>query len=131
MRRPAGIVALGLALAGTGCGVDDDRDQVRASASQFYAALERHDGATACDHLSPPAAEALEKVEDRRCDRAILGLDLGQGPVRDVAVYETDAVVTLPGGERAYLDRRAGGWKVSAAGCRLLPAGPADCELED
>lgn len=120
-----------VAVAAAGCGVADDRDRVRDSASEFYAALAARDGAAACDRLTPPASDALEQIGRRRCERAILDLDLGAGPVREVAVFETEAVVALPGGERAYLDRRAGGWKVTAAGCKLLPAGPADCELEE
>src|SRR5687768_9680852 len=130
MRSPAAIVAAA-ALSCAGCGVADDRDQARDSAAQFYAALAQRDGATACDHLSPATSDALERQEKQACARAIVDQEVGSAPVTDVAVYETEAVVTLRGGLRAYLDRRAGGWKVSAAGCRRKPAGPADCELED
>ena len=127
----AALYVGGVLILASGCGTADDRDQARASASEFFAALEERDGHAACDHLSPPTADALERQEKASCPEAILDQDLGEGAVASVAVYETDAVVALRGGERAYLDRRAGGWKVSAAGCKLKATGPAECELED
>ncbi|MDX6697349.1 MAG: hypothetical protein QOE65_746 [Solirubrobacteraceae bacterium] len=131
MRTALVLCGLGVAAAAGGCGIADDRDQARASASQFFAALQHGDGATACDHLSPATASNLEQQEKSSCPKAILGQSLGGGSVQRVRVYQTDAVVTLSDGEQAYLDRRAGGWKVSAAGCKPQGDAPADCEVAD
>jgi hypothetical protein len=126
-----GPLAAAVVVAVPGCGVADDRGAARAAAEGFYAGVHQQRGPAACDRLSPPAAEALEKLEDRACERAVVTLNLGHAPVTDVQVWETGAVVTFGASERAYLDRRAGGWKVTAAGCRPMAIGPDDCELED
>ena len=123
-------VALAVLLV-SGCGVSDDEGQARIAARDFYASVQAREGAGACERLAPPTAESLERQEARRCEEAVLTLDLGDGPPRRVQLFQTEAVVTLGGGEKAYLDRRAGGWKVTAAGCASTGAGPADCELGD
>jgi len=46
MRAMVGLVVVALALCG--CGRSGDRHTVRAVATEFYAAAERHDGARAC-----------------------------------------------------------------------------------
>jgi hypothetical protein len=113
-----------------GCGVSDDRRQVREAVTAFYAEVQRADGGAACQRLAPPAAEALERQASRPCPAAVVDLQLSGGAVAEVEVFETNARVAFRGGEMAFADRRAGGWKVSAAGCKAQPSGPAECEVE-
>jgi hypothetical protein len=118
-------------LAATGCGRSDDRASVRTAAEGFYAAAADHEGARACDWLSPDARQALEKDESAPCARAVERLELSGRRARRVEVYSTEAAVGLRGGDTVYLQDTARGWRIAAAGCRE-PAyeRPADCELE-
>ncbi len=128
--RLAAIALTGL-VALSGCGVSDDREDAREAALGFYAGVRDRDGGAACERLAPPTVDALERTEKLPCERAVVQLDLAGGQVAGVEVFETNAAVSFRGGETAYVDRRSGGWKVSAAGCRPMPSGPAECELED
>jgi uncharacterized protein YceK len=123
-------IALTCLVALAGCGVSDDRDPARQVALRFYADVHGRDGAAACGRLAPPTAEALERTQELPCERAVVALDLAGSAVAEVEVFETNAAVSFREGEVAYVDRRSGGWKVSAAGCRPAPSGPAECELE-
>lgn len=130
MTRTVLALAL-LALAFCACGRSGDRQTVRDAAVQFYAAVDRHDGARACALLSADTRKALEEQESESCDKAIEHLDLAGGPVGSVSVYSTNAAVELRGGDTVFLQDTKEGWRIAAAGCR--PSGheePADCDLE-
>jgi hypothetical protein len=126
------VVALALlAAALCGCGRSGDRQTVRAVAVQFYAAVDRPDGARACALLSADTRKALEEQESQPCNEAVERLDLTGGPVGSVGVYSTEAAVELRGGDTVFLQDTKHGWRIAAAGCR--PSGhdePADCDLE-
>jgi hypothetical protein len=66
---------------------------------------------------------------------AVRELTLRGRRVLRARVYITNALVDLDGGERAFLGREPGGWKLSAVGCRFDEGKPrdrpADCEAED
>jgi hypothetical protein len=130
MMRTVLALAL-LALALCACGRSGDRQTVRDVAVQFYAAVDRHDGARACALLSTDTRKALEEQESEACDKAVEHLDLAGGPVGSVSLYSTEAAVELRGGDTVFLQDTTQGWRIAAAGCR--PSGheePADCDLE-
>jgi hypothetical protein len=115
-----------------GCGASGRSADAAAVAERFHRALERRDGAAACDQLAPETRRALEQRGRRACARAILDLELPARAVpTETSVYVTSAAVALEDGGRTFLDEFAGGWKVSASGCRPTgPNMPYDCELE-
>jgi hypothetical protein len=130
MTRTVLALAL-LALALCACGRSGDRQTVRDVAVQFYAAVDRHDGARACALLSTDTRSALEEQESEACDKAVEHLELTGGPVGSVSLYSTEAAVELRGGDTVFLQDTREGWRIAAAGCR--PNGheePADCDLE-
>jgi hypothetical protein len=113
------------------CGNSDDVREARLTASGLYAAVEAKRGAAACRRLGEAARKALEQQERRACPEAVVKLELSGPRVLSVSVFETSAAARMAGGDTVFLDDTAGGWRVSAAGCR--PAGrerPYDCELE-
>ncbi len=127
--RAAALTVLVLALCG--CGRSGDRQTVRGVALQFYAAVDRHEGARACALLSAETRKALEDRESEACDEAVERLDLTGGPVGKVSVYSTEAAVELRGGDTVFLQDTKQGWRIAAAGCR--PSSheePADCDVE-
>ena|SRR5687767_8645301 len=130
MRLRALSLAAALPLA-AGCGVSDDRREAREVTEGFYSGVERRDGTAACERLAPPTADALARQEKESCEQAVVDLPLQGAPIARVQVFETNAAVRFDDGQVTFLDRRAGGWKVSAAGCRPRGEAPADCELED
>jgi hypothetical protein len=133
MRRFALLVLAAALLAG--CGTSDDRDQARATAERFYAAMRAHDGVAACAQLSQETVTALERQESKPCGQAVRGLQLHGGRVLRTRVYITNAIVDLSGGEHAFLGREPAGWKLDAVGCRFDRGEPrdrpADCQAED
>jgi hypothetical protein len=124
------IGALVAAIAVGGCGGAGDRGDARAVVQRFYAAVDRHDGAAACAQLSASTAQALADERGRPCRSAVTGLDLQGGAVARVQVYITSAQVDLHGGETAFLDRGAGGWRISAVGCRPDQGPPSDTPMD-
>lgn len=113
------------------CGNAEDIRQAREAAHGLYAAVEAKRGAAACPRLTEATREALEEKERRPCAEAVVELELSGPRVLSVSVFENSAAARMAGGDTVFLDETAGGWKVSAAGCR--PAGserPYDCELE-
>ena len=128
--KPAVALAL-VAVALCACGRSGDRQTVRDTAVQFYAAVEHHDGARACGLLSADTRKALEQQESESCDKAVDKLDLTGGPVGKVSVYSTDAAVELRGGDTVFLQDTKEGWRIAAAGCRPnAHEEPADCDVE-
>ncbi len=101
---------------------------------RFYRAVDEKQGDTACAQLSEETRKALRDEAKSPCRQAIVEPDLEfEGErVRQVEVSQTAAEVTFVGGERAFLDKGPGGWRISAAGCRppAAPKEPYDCEVE-
>jgi hypothetical protein len=124
----AGLAVLGPAACGTG---EREQDAVEV-VEHFHAALERGDGAGACEELSEGTRSELESREKRPCEEAILTLELPEGgrPLNP-RVFETSAAVDLAEGGTDFLDEGSRGWTISAAGCEpTAPEQPYDCELE-
>ncbi|HWH92250.1 MAG TPA: hypothetical protein VNT03_00180 [Baekduia sp.] len=120
-----------LAVAATaGCGTAGDRDQARTAAQTLYAAVQRHDGDTACAQMSPSLRAQLVKDEQARCAKAVLDLDLRGRTVAAVRVYANTAQVRLERGDTVFLGDTNEGWRVEALGCRPQGEGPYDCEAE-
>jgi hypothetical protein len=121
----AGIAALGAA----GCGTSADRDAARGAAQRLYAAVARHDGATACAQMSPDLrAQLVKDQSEPHCAKAVLKLTLHDGPPAAVQVYADNAEVQLGGGDTVFLGDTREGWRVEALGCRPQGKGPYDCE---
>lgn len=116
----------------TGCGSEDEERAAAETVARFQAALAADDGGRACAQLTPAARSAVESDERIPCARGVLRLDLPPGRVSGSDAYMNAAVVRVGSGSTAFLDRAAGGWRVSAAGCTPTAADrPYDCELED
>jgi hypothetical protein len=121
----AGLLAL------AGCGRDGDRASAASVAEGFYAAVAKHDGASACARLSAETRKALEEQASMPCARAVVRLDLSGRRARLVSVYSVGAVVELARGDTVFLEDTNQGWRISAAGCRPQARGePADCEVQ-
>lgn len=133
-RQLPALGAAALALACAGCGNRSDPPKVRAVATAFYEAVQRHDGAAACRLLSQDTRQALVENEGEACAKAVVSLKLQGGRPGAASVFETNADVQLVGGDRVFLSREQHAWRISAAGCK--PQGPVskqpyDCELQD
>jgi hypothetical protein len=129
MRSPV-ITLLAVAAMLAGCGSDEQ--DAAGVARGFLDSVAAGDGAAACRDLSTSTRQKLEKDERAPCPVAVgkVGLS-GESDVTGTDVSGTGAMVSLAGGEHAFLDRTSGGWRVSAAGCRpAAPGEPYDCELE-
>ena len=133
MIRIAALALTGLAaLALTACGTGERERDAAGVVERFHAALERDDGAGACEELGEETRSELESKEERPCEEAILTLELPKGarPVNP-RVYETSAAVDLAEGGTDFLDEGSQGWTISAAGCEpTAPEQPYDCELK-
>ena len=128
MRFRATVVLLAVAFAGCGSEQDDAADVTRS----FLRAVAAQNAQAACGELARSTRKKLEKDEMSPCPEALETVGIsGEREVTGSDVFGTAAVVSLSGGEYAFLDRTPEGWRISAAGCR--PAGPEepyDCELE-
>jgi hypothetical protein len=133
-RRLAALALLVLVGAGAGCGVRDDRRQVRAVTDRFSSAIASKDGAAACAALSEDTAKQIESQESKPCPSAIVGLGLPTSRAVRVQIFLTSAKVDLAGGATAFLGRTKSGWKLSAIGCKAAQGKPRDrpfeCEVE-
>jgi hypothetical protein len=132
MSRRLTVVAALLALSAlTGCGTASDESAARHSVDRFEAAIRAKDGAAACHELSQAASSSLESSEKKPCEQAIVGAGLKPArTVKDASVWVTGAQVKLDG-DTLFLDKVSTGWRISAAGCKLMsPDEPYDCELE-
>jgi hypothetical protein len=134
VRVCGGLVCIGLALAGGGCGQADDRERVRSVMQSFLAAYAGDDGEDACAWLTEDTREALEAEEAKPCAVAITELELDDGDVAHVEVFVTNAKADLTTGESAFLSEQTEGWRLSALGCRPDGGAPTDrpfeCEIE-
>jgi hypothetical protein len=116
------LVLAAVALAG--CGQSANRTAVRAVTDRFSAAVASHDGAQACAQLSQATVKQLEQDEKATCSQAVVSLGLTTARVARVQVYVTDAKVDFTNGASAFLQDTAGGWKLSALGCRPTQGDP-------
>jgi hypothetical protein len=121
---------LGLVLVAGGCGTSSDRDQARDAAQALYAAVDRHDGTSACAQMSPSLRSELVGDEGRSCPKAVLDLRLAGATADRVVVYADAALVRLAGGDTVFLSDTHLGWRVDALGCRPAGKGPYDCEAQ-
>jgi hypothetical protein len=131
--RPLAVALLLAAAIQVGCGAADRAPDATAVARAFQTAIDREDGAAACEQLGDETKRSLESDEGKPCDEAILDLDLPSGTeVRRARVYVGSASVPLPNGTTVFLDESPSRWEVSAAGCTPTePDQPLDCDLED
>jgi hypothetical protein len=120
--------ALLATFAALGCGTGGDRRQARAAAQTLYAAVQRHDGATACAQMSSNLRAQLVDDQGTGCAKAVLALALHGSRVAAVRVYADAAQVRLAGGDTVFLGDTREGWRVEALGCRPHGAGPYQCE---
>ena len=130
MRLPALVCIAILAALLSGCGTDSSAGDARQAVRDFYAALERHDGAAACNRLSEGARSSLETSEKKPCEQAVLVLGLKPSRIVAVRVFVTSAEAELSEGESTFLDQTPQGWKISALACSPQHEQPYECELE-
>jgi hypothetical protein len=132
MRVPLCALLLGFGLGG--CGTTDDREQARNAVIRFYHAIEEQRGSEACAELSEATISELESQSGEPCARAVTELQLEGGAVSRTQVFITNAKVDVAGGQSAFLNREASGWKLSAVGCKPTRGKPRDrpldCEAE-
>lgn len=134
MRAPLPVIALAAVLLAAGCARGGDRDDVRSITEAFYTAVDRGDGAAACEALGDDTRQALASDTGRPCPEAVTALDLAGGRATRVEVFVTNAVVELAGGDTAFLSQGTDGWELSAVGCRPEQGRPTErplaCEAE-
>ena len=130
MRWSAGCVVLGtIVLAVSSCGA---RLPAASSsvAEQFYQAIQRNDGAAACDLLAPQTVHELEQSSQTRCASAILDEDIpAGGTVVELRQYGTEAQARTAR-DTAFLADFDDGWKVVAAACTAQGQLPYDCKVK-
>ena len=128
MRLRAAVVLLTVAFAGCGSDGEEAADVTRG----FLRSVAAQNAQAACGELARSTREKLEKDEMSPCPEALETVGIsGEREVTGSDVFGMAAMVSLSGGEYAFLDKTPEGWRISAAGCR--PAGPEepyDCELE-
>lgn len=126
------IIAVGI-VAATVIGLVRTKDDPAAArtVAQFSSAIERGDGAAACEELGAATIDALEQQEREECSRAVLRLGLrGERPTRS-DVVERSAKVDAGQDGSFFLDNTRRGWLITAFACEPVEARPYDCEVED
>lgn len=128
-------VALPLVLCAvlSGCSsATSEREDPAAVVERFYAAVERDDGAAACEQLATATQLALESQSDEPCREVVTRLDLAGGDVARAEISVTAAKVDLSTEEAAFLSRGPEGWRLSAIGCKapVRQDDPFACEVE-
>ncbi|HVL94462.1 MAG TPA: hypothetical protein VM266_01240 [Solirubrobacteraceae bacterium] len=127
------LAAAAAAVAG-GCGGQATAGEAERVVEEFYGAVRAGDGDRACRLLSAQARSRLESQTSQACDGVITRLRYSGGDIVDSHVFITNARVRLRSGERAFLGREDGRWRLDAIGCNPPPGDPreqpADCELE-
>jgi hypothetical protein len=123
------VVALtAIAALASGCGTAADRTQARDAAQRLYAAVQQHDGATACAQMTPALRQqVITDQSESRCEKAVLRLSLHGSRARTVRVYATSAEVQLDHGDTVFLGDTQQGWRVEALGCKPRGNEPYDC----
>jgi hypothetical protein len=127
---PRGLVLLVVVGLLGGCGVSDDRDQVRSVTDRFLAALVVEDGAAACSFMTDELLAAVERQGP--CPAVIhRGQRLTGTRATTAKVYVLSGQVRTNGGQTAFLEKARDGWRLSAVGCRpVAPDEPYDCAFE-
>jgi hypothetical protein len=116
-----GVTAVLLATNLASCSTMQD-DEVRATATRFYAAYANNNGDAACDELAPKTKSELEQSAGMQCSEALLEEKVPKvsGPTK-VHVFGTQAELKWG---RNRLSRSLPWW-VEGDGCRLHQgAGP-------
>lgn len=128
MAIAAALIAM---VALVGCGTGGDERAARGAVERFESAIQAKDGAAACHELSPDVSSSLSSSVKKPCEQAILSAGLKPSrSIVDASVWVTGAQVKL-GGDVLFLDQISTGWKISAAGCKLVsPDAPYDCDLK-
>jgi hypothetical protein len=124
----AALCVLASSAALSACSAGPHRDAVSATAVSFVSALERKDGAAACQLLTSDAHQSVSGATNIQCAKAILSVDEQGTTVRSVQVWG-DAAQVRVGSDVLFLRRMSPGWRISAAGCQAQPKGPYDCEV--
>ncbi|MER7212112.1 hypothetical protein [Streptosporangium sp. NPDC000239] len=125
--RAVPVIALALTLGLSGCATEG-KSAAERTVERFYTAVRDHDGQRACTLLAPEAVEGL-RTGGEVCAKAVLGLDLPGGQVRETAVWGDEAQVRLTH-DTVFLHRFPLGWLVRAAGCRSRGDLPYSCEVK-
>jgi hypothetical protein len=128
-RLPAlvGLAAMVLLLSGcTGAGAS----RVRETVARFYAAVQAHDGASACALLAPATRSQVAQSSGKSCSSGLFTQKLPRpGSVLKTSVYGDQAQVRMSG-DTAFVAEFRGGWKVVAIGCTARPSQPYNCLVE-
>jgi hypothetical protein len=112
-----------------GCGGNQD-EPVRDVATDFYAAVQDHDGPAACALLAPTTRDQVAQTTGKPCAEGLFEEDVPDvRTLRQTAVYGTMAQVRSSA-DTAFLTRFGSTWKVLAAGCTPQARGPYDCDVE-
>jgi len=130
-RGPTCVLLLAAVLAA--CGTGPSEEDTARVVNGFQAAVRAGDGRAACARLTDYLRATLARDEGEPCARAILAQGIrGDGRATGSRVYITSALVTVAGGESAFLDETERGWRIAAAGC-VRPAGGEsyECRVED
>ncbi|SHN14411.1 hypothetical protein [Cryptosporangium aurantiacum] len=119
------MIALG------GCGVlESVQHEARDAATRFAAAVDARQMSAACVQLAPATRTELESDEQSSCPEALQTAKLPPaGSVGRVDVYGQQARVVFDG-DTFFLTRTSGGWKITAAGCRLQSGEVYDCTVK-
>lgn len=133
MRAPGCTLLSVLVVLLAACGTGPSEEESERVVNRFQAAVASSDGEAACAQLTEHLRNAFEEDEGEPCSAAIVGLGLdGLGRAERSRVYITSALVNVAGGDDAFLDQTARGWRISAAGCaRTSGQQEYDCRLED
>jgi hypothetical protein len=106
------------------------------TATSFYAAIDRQDGAAACALLAPATTESLESDADEPCDEAVLDGEVGATLASRAAGSDGSASLAgrqaqvLRADDVVFLTVSGTAWRITAAGCDARPDRPYDCVLE-
>jgi len=126
------VVTVTLAVMGTcsACSLAPDAAAGAEAAQAFHRAVADGDGGTACELLSVPAAEELERSTGQPCPVAVLDEQLpAASATRDVAAYVRTARVELDR-DVVFVSMFGDEWRVTAAGCVRQSGDSYDCSVK-
>jgi hypothetical protein len=125
----SGIALLALGIPLSACGAPQDV-AVSNVVEDFYRAVAKKDGATACALLVPATRDELEQSSGKKCAVALLeeASDI-RGDHGDIQVFDTMAQVQWAD-RTTFLARMPDGWRVLALACTPRPVGPYDCKVK-
>ncbi|MFJ8849910.1 hypothetical protein [Streptomyces sp. NPDC102437] len=123
------VPVLGVVLGG--CGGSGERgSDASAAAAGFERAIGTGDTTAVCAALAPDTRSEVEESGKGACPDAIPEAELPVGgSVLTVDVYGRQARVVLAA-DTLFLSQFADGWKIVAAGCRVLTGRPYQCSIK-